>query len=510
MILVQCCGCGRSVIAADEQSEETMQTDVSSYNSDGKFSVFYNSSATLNPMTTDDADNQMVDGLLYECLLNVDSSFEIHKSVLSTWESEDGIVWVFTIDKGHYFSDGNEVNADDVAYSINSAADNERYAKVLSKWISDVKTDEEGTVTVTLSKANTQFPMLLEIPVIEYNTLSNNVPIGSGPYVYTYSSTVLTPNKYYPTANDLPVDNIYLVTYSSTEDYTTKFNDSTCDIAQNDPSKMNGIGIGSSTQARGYNTTNVHYIIFNMSNAVLSDRKLPHAFSRAFDRDYMVNNLMQGNALATAVPINPASSLYDKQVESQLEYDLDACRKELADIGVDDYDKDGLAEYKTEDGTELDIDLDFVVCSDSQAKIEMAEKFASEMAGIGITVNVKTLNWDNYQEALINGSFDIAYCETKLPSDFDLTSILVSGASLNYNRSYDTEINSLINEYLASDDSDRQTNLDKMLQYIADNALMITICFEKHQLVAHRGMISNITVGQNDLLFDFSNWDINI
>lgn len=512
VIIFQCCACGRQVLTGDANVD--LGSDDIAYahtntNTDGKFSFFYDSGSSINPMTAEDTDNQMVCGLVYECIIHVDNGLKVQPAVAKSWESEDGKNWVFSVNDDHFFSDGSTVTAYDVAYSINVAASN-RFQGRLSGWISSVYANEDGTVTVELKKTNYNFPALMEVPVIQSETLFNNHPVGSGPYQFSDESEILVPNDYYPEAKNLPVEKIYLQSYESVDDYISKFNDSTVDLVINDPSNSASLGYGSSISTRSFNTTNLHFVIFNMYDACFQDHKLQHAFSRAFDRKYMVETLLQGNALEACTPISPASPLYNKAFYDELSYDLSACRKELAQIGVDDYDSDGLAEYRpSEDAEPLDLDLTFLVCSDSPAKVELAEKFADEMNDVGIPVSVKSLAWEDYQEALLNGTFDIAYCEVKLTPDFDLTCILSPGGQANYSRGGDYTHTEKIDAFLAADDGSRQEACDAMCQYVADTAAIVPICYEKHQMITHEGIVSNITVNQEDPLYCFQEWKIN-
>jgi len=510
-VLIQCCGCGRQVLkdtnTLDFESDDDT-VDYKAANADGQFSLFYNSNSTTNPMTVEDSDNKLLCGLIYENIINVDNSFKTEEGIVADWSTEDGKTWVLQLGEGHTFADGNPVEADDVVYSLQTAASN-RYSRRLSGWLYETVANEDGTVSVSLKSTNYQFPALLEIPVIEYNTFQNNHPIGSGPYQFAEEGGSLIPNDFYPSSKNLPVETIYLQTFSSVDDYISKFNDSTCDLVVNDPTTSDSTSFGSATQVRSYNTTNLHFVIFNLGDSCFQDHKLQHAMSLAFDRKYMVETLMQGNALEAYTPISPASTLYNGSLKKSLSYDLDACRKELAKIGVDDYDKDGLAEYMPEGSeTALELNLSFLVCSDSPAKVAMAEKFASEITSIGIKVAVKSLAWEAYQEALQNGSFDIAYCEVKLTPDFDLTCILAPGGSANYSRGYDTVNTDNINAYLSADDSDRQDACDEMCEYIAEQASIVPICFEKHQIITHSGMVSQMTVSQESPLHTFAEWKI--
>ncbi len=47
-----------------------------------------------------------------------------------------------------------------------------------------------------------------------------------------------------------------------------------------------------------------------------------------------------------------------------------------------------------------------------------------------------------------------------------------------------------------------------MCQYIAEKAAIVPICYEKHQMITHEGVVSNITVNQGEPLFCFQEWKI--
>ena len=47
-----------------------------------------------------------------------------------------------------------------------------------------------------------------------------------------------------------------------------------------------------------------------------------------------------------------------------------------------------------------------------------------------------------------------------------------------------------------------------MCEYIVNTAAIIPICFEKHQVITHRGAISNMSVNQNDPMCGFAKWTI--
>lgn len=502
------CGCGREVLTGDggaggkpsggtQTGTEIGKTGVS----DGKFSLFYNPSASMNPVVTGDINNQLVCGLIFENMVTVDNSFAVIPGVVTGWSTADGINWDFTVDTERKFSDGTAVTAGDVANSLRLAINNSRYEGRFDGWLNAIYAADDKTMKVALTRANRTFPSLLTIPVMKTNTT-----IGSGAYALAEDGLSLEVNAYYE--GGTPVERVYLETYSDVDEFITKYEDSTVDLVINDPSTTTNLGFGSSNERRGFNTSNLVYIAFNRKSALFGDGKLAYAFSYGFDRNYMADTLLQGNALAACSPISPASELYNKYFDEKFGYDLEKCKTVLDNIGVGDLDADGVNEYLVT-GIPYELNATFIVCSDSSAKVALAEKFAQEMAQFDFKITVKKLGFNEYKTALSEGDYDIACCEVRLSPNFDLSPILGDGA-LNYSGRKDETMQEYINDYLASGSEERQYYCDLMLNYVADTAAIIPICFEKHQIVTHRGVITGMTVNQNAPLTGFAGWSIDL
>ena len=74
-------------------------------------------------------------------------------------------------------------------------------------------------------------------------------------------------------------------------------------------------------------------------------------------------------------------------------------------------------------------------------------------------MKVRELSWDNYQDALKGGKYDMYYGEVALPADFDLSALLKAGGSLNYGGITTGTYADVINAYLAAADTDRADHL---------------------------------------------------
>ena len=66
----------------------------------------------------------------------------------------------------------------------------------------------------------------------------------------------------------------------------------------------------------------------------------------------------------------------------------------------------------------------------------------------------------------------------------------------------------LVGVYLAADDLTRQSVCYQMLLYIAQNAPIIPVCFERHEVITHRNVITGIEVTSSNVFYNISEWTI--
>lgn len=473
---------------------------------DDKFTLNYNKSYSLNPLTATNTNNQLVCNLIYENIIELDNNFEAVPNVATEWETEDGIHWVFTVDTSRRFHSGEQMTATDVAYSVQCAMNTERYAKRLTCVIGCSANDSK-TFNVTLSKANMLLPQLMAIPVIKYGTFPNDYPDGTGPYTYGKDHSTLVKSDKYPNAATLPIDVVYLKQYKDVDEIISAYEDSRIDVVMNDPSAPTNLGYGSANEIRGLNTTNLHYIGMNMYSSELSYEGLRFALNYAFDREALVNQF-NGFALETMVGVSPACSWYPEAYARQFKFDLKQVQKILTNMGLKDYDNDGMLEMKLGEDTK-EIDLDFVVCNASSIKTNVAHRFADDMASIGVKVSVRELSWGAYKENLESGNFDLYYAEVRLNPDFDMSMLFRAEAKLNYGKISDSTLEDLISTYLAAaSDSERRDACANMCAQLANKAYIVPLCFEKHQMITHRGVIEGIKANENNPLRNVQNWTI--
>ena len=311
----------------------------------------------------------------------------------------------------------------------------------------------------------------------------------------------------HPDADKAPVEAFYLAEYKSVEEITSAFDNGELDLALSDPSSGTDLTFSTQSDQRQYATTNLQYIGFNTNSSFFMTARYRQPFNYVVDRAFAVA-LLHDCAVASALPVHPASTLFDSSLNESLAYDLDKAKKMFDDLKIVDYDGDGEREYMPDGLSPLDISLSLIVYADSTFKVSMANKIAADLTSIGIPVKVREMSWDNYQAALKGGKYDMYYGEVALPADFDLSALLKSGGALNYGGISTGTYADVISAYLAAPDTGRAAACRSMLQTISDTAPIVPICFEKHCLYVHRGAVGGFSPTKYNIFRNITDWKI--
>jgi len=484
---------------------QTDQTDY--YKADNEFSLNCNKEYSFNPFTTTNASNILCTQVMYDTIFSLDDTFTAIPNLLTSYKSDDGKSWYFYINTSVKFWDGTTLTATDAAYSIQRAMRSPQYKSRL-QCVFGVSAMDESLFIVTLNYPDMQFPTLLDIPVIKYGTIEDYAPMGTGLYKPDEGYTKLTAFADHKNAALLPTDTIYLKEIKETEEIITAFENSEIDLVTNDPTGFFNLGYGSANEIRNFATTNMHYLGFNSSSRFFTNPLCRKAMTYVADREHIVSEFMGGAASAATLPMNPACTLYNDSFSDIISYSVSKSETAFDAAQVQDYDDDGLREIMIT-GIPVEISIDFIVCSDSPEKVQAARSVSDNLTKMGITVNLRQLSWSDYVAALNAGEFDMYYAEVKLASDFSLRNLLFNGGGLNYGKFSDAGLEQYVNDYMACGEEGRQKSADLMFKYITDNAPIVPLCFEKQQVITHRGVISGMKPTKDDVFFGIEDWEIN-
>lgn len=496
---------------------------------DSVFSLSLDYEESLNPVKTQSTLNQLVDCLVYDRLFEVDENFNVTSRVLSDWyysKNEDSAgVWVLRVKDGIQMHDGSTLTAQDVAYSVSCIFTSEKH-KNLQMQIGRVYSSAfNGEVYLAVEGAdNAQLPQRMSIPIIKAGSVGDEVPAGSGPYMYNEDRTALVKFDGYENSESLPLDEVQLRAYRGMEELITEFESGLVDLVVNDPTGIYNMGYGGKNEKRVITTTNLHFIGFNSKSRFFQYDAYRCAMNWIVNRDKIVSDTLDGNAVATVLPIHPNSSLYDTDIASQFSYDPARCLTELERGGCRDLDADGMLEFALS-GMKVDIELNFAVCADNAAKVQEARQIAEDMEAIGLSVNLRELTWKDYLAALRTGYIDADQEEPEIPMDMYLAEVALTGDwniltlisgdweednTLNYGGWENSELERLTEAYLGAKDDDRAQAVRDWLQLLTTTTVILPVCFETRDVISHLGTISGMSPNQYDIFHNITAWTVHI
>lgn len=487
----------------NEYSEESDR-----YAADNVFSLNCNKDFSFNPFSTTNASNILCTQVMYDRLFEVDDTFEYTGSLVSSFSSEDGKTWRFYIDDSVKFWDGSTLTAADASYSVQRAMQSPQFKSRLINIIGVSAADSKQFI-INLNSADMMFPALLTIPVIKYGTVSENAPMGTGPYMPNEDFSELNLFADYRLADSMPVDTIYLKEFKQIEAVITAFENSEIDLVTNDPTGFFNVGYGTANESRYYPTTHMHYLGFNVNGGFFAAPLARKAMNYVVNREHIVVDILNGAATEATLPMHPACQYYNDKFSEIVSYSAAKSQMAFDDANVQDYDDDGFREIMV-NGIPMESNIKFIVCNDSVSKVSAARAIADNLTALGIKVTLYELPWLEYNYTLNQSDFDMYYAETSLTADFSLRELLFYGGKLNYGRVNDQTLTDNVNAYLTSLPEGRQLAADIMFKYITDTAPIVPICFEKQQVITHRGAVTGLSPTQYNVFGDLENWEISI
>ncbi len=458
------------------------------------FALPYLPDETTDPITCLDGAQQTVGTLIYESLLALDTAFEPQLLLAeSCVGSDDGRVYTVTVRKGILFSDGTELTARDVVYSINRARSSQRYGARLAD-IASVS-GSEYTVTIHLSRSNTSFAARLDIPIIKNGTGSRTWPIGTGPYYYLNEEGKphLAGNPHWWQGSELPLQRIELVRCKDSDTmsyafYSREIQLLMCDLTSTSTSNVYGSGIYTDAA-----TTTMQFIGINTARAQLSNAALRQALGLGIDRQGCIDAFLLGHGLAAQSPLSPVSALYPDGLDVDYSpYHFDTAMRE--------------AGYS--DGNPMTLTL--LVNQENSFKVDAAHRIAKDLSHHDLTVSVRVLPWEEYLLALQTGNYDLYYGECRLTADWDLRSLVGTGGSLNYGGYSNAETDALLDAYLRAPQSQRAEAMEALCRHLAQEAPILPICFKNVSVLLPSGVVGPITPTATNPFYDLPSWEINI
>lgn len=359
-------------------------------------------------------------------LIEIAADGNLVPELAESWESADGMSWVFKIREGVTFHSGKSMTPDDVVASLNFHRGDAATSAVKPFFdpVTDIKVDGQNVV-VTLNASNADFPYLMSdyhLPILPSaeGKIDPNTSDGTGGYIVeSYEPGVqatMNRNPNYWKADRAHFDQIIMLTILDPAARLNALMTGEVDlIDQVDPASialLESRGVSKILSVSG----NAHYVFpMDARAAPFNDNNVRLALKYAFDRQELVDKILAGHgSVANDNPIGPANRYYFAEMEAKT-YDPDKAKFHLKEAGMD----------------KLEVTLSAANAAFSGA-VDAAVLMSEKAAAAGITINVDRVPDDGYWDNVwMKKPFAASYWGGRPVEDQMFTTAYVSGAEWN-------------------------------------------------------------------------------
>lgn len=402
---------------------------------------------------------QVLIGNVYEALLSRDSDNQVQPGLAKSWDiSEDGKTYIFHLNKNVSFSNGDKLDAEDVAWSINQLKAQQYYNANQVASLEKATAVDADTVQLTLSSPDSNLlwyltgrPGLVFDKQAKYDAKTE--AIGSGPYTVesldSSSKMVLKANpKYWGTAHKAVTQNVILRFLTDDNAAVNALKSGDVDVL----SPVNAT-LAKSLDTKTYKVSaadgsDKYVLAFNCTNAKLSDKRVRQAIRYAINHKEIIAS--RGDVdYALGGPIPSVDPGYE-DLTDLYPYDLDKAKSLMAEAG-----------YST------DKPLTLTLTYANTYGTELGDQLRSQLADIGIELNINYVEFSTWlQDVHANGDYELSLVDHAESHDF------YKWTTPDYYYHYDNkEVQSLYAKALAAtDDASRDDYLRQAAKIVSEDA----------------------------------------
>jgi peptide/nickel transport system substrate-binding protein len=389
----------------------------------------------LNPVLDiyNDVD-QDIDRLLFSGLVSFDSSGQPQPDLAESWGiSQDGLIYNFTLRKDAKWHDGEAVTNDDIRFTIDLIrAEDSLFPEDIKAFWNKVNViispDDAQTIQFVLPEPFAPFMDYLAFGVLPRHLLDgvnttdlaghtiNLQPIGSGPYRFQEMlvengeiiGIVLVANLDYYL--HVPyIETIIFRFYPTPEAALLAFQDGVVmGIGRVDDSILPEVMKEEDVSLYSARTPDMEFIFLNMGNPQIpffQELEVRQALYKGLNRQWIVNNILAGQAFLANGPILPGSWAYYDGLKTQ-QYDPEGANTILDELEyIVGTDEDPVRQKE-------DVRLEFELIYPNDSLHEtIAKAIQSDWAKLNIKVNLRAESYENivnvdlanrtYQAALV-------------------------------------------------------------------------------------------------------------
>ena len=249
------------------------------------------------------------------------------------------------------------------------------------------------------------------------------------------------------------------------------------------------------------------FLGFNMEHPFFKDMRVRKAISLAINRDDLVKGALLGQGVPAFGPFKPGRWAYHPTL-TPVRQDITAAHALLAQAGFRDENGDGILE---KDGKPFSFTI--LTNQGNEQRILTAEIIQNALAGIGIDVRIRTVEWAAFIREFVHKSlYDAIILGWTIPQDPDIYSIWHSSGAreggLNVTRYANREVDELLEKARVTPDQDTRAGLYYRFQEILAEEQPYCFLFVPYALPVVQRRFTGIKPALAGIMHNFEDWRV--
>jgi len=481
--------CSSKPVSSNQSGNNITLNETSSVvtTADKTFTLPYFAGDSLNPYSATQSANFYLGSLMYDCLYQLDNSFNPIACIAQSHTVNEGEIKV-RIRPDIKFSDGTPVTISDVSKSLAAAISSTYYSKRLSNISSH--SIKDGELIIKLKKADINFIKNLVFPITKGGSKQSGA-IGSGRYVLAQDGSYELVKNKYSTRKTPGLESIKLIEIHKYSTLSHMIKIGSVNFAYADNVDLTTAAIKTSPVL----INNLVYLGINSNNTYLANKDFRKALSLCVDRKKILADAYAGSGNATALPFNPIATSF-KSESYAIDLTNVSAAKELFTIsGLTEKGTDGF--YKVNENEKVSLRL--LVNSENDARVRTAQYIKRDLEAQGVSIQIVSENKDAYTSKINSGDYDLFLGEVKLTPDNNIEALLGS-SSLNLCNDNGESLLAF-NNYISG-----TTTLEDFLRSFDLNTVFIPLLYKNTMSVYSGTLSGNATTTEYDVFGSMDKW----
>lgn len=465
---------------ADYTGPTTSQEDTTP--SVQELTLTYYSDVTMNPYFCTDFTNKALHSLLYQGLFSVDRDYNVEPVLCSRYYVSDTMTtYTFYLDENATFSDGTQVTPEDVRTSLITAVSSKIYSGRFYR-VLNVSVLDDGGICVDLNTAYENFPLLLDVPILKASQQTSNMPLGTGPYMFTDmgEKMQLTRRTDWWCTSDLTITApvIELIEAEDPHQIRDEFQFGDLDLVQAEPCSDKYVEYLCDYELWNSENGIFLYLVCHEDSYIFKTPELRAALTYAIDRAYLAKEYYRGFATPATLPASPEFPYYNQTLAAQYEYDPERFAQIVSANGL------------------TGLELTLVVCREDTLRWRVAEAIADMLEAAGFVVRINHYDEENIEYALVATDYDLYLGQTMLSPNMDLSEFYDATGNLSYAGLSDPTMYALCLQALENHGNYYTLHYNTM-----KDGHLCPLLFRSYAVYATRGLLTDLTPSRNNVFY---------